>query len=229
MLPLLPSGVAALRIPHQTNAGTGTVLVGPDRRALPAGTVGGRQWTMPSLLVVTGPPGAGKSTVAGILADRAEPSVLVAGDDFFGFLARGAIPPWLPASNEQNEVVTQAAAAAAGRYAAEGFVTVYDGVVGPWFLPTFVAASGLGRLDYVVLMPPVELCVERVATRRGHGFTDEAATRKMHSEFARSDIDARHVVVDPPERPDAVADHVLAARERGSLAVTPTARVTRRE
>ena len=126
MLPLLPSGVAALRIPHQTNAGTGTVLVGPDRRALPAGTVGGRQWTMPSLLVVTGPPGAGKSTVAGILADRAEPSVLVAGDDFFGFLARGAIPPWLPASNEQNEVVTQAAAAAAGRYAAEGFVTVYD-------------------------------------------------------------------------------------------------------
>jgi hypothetical protein len=179
---------------------------------------------MTSLLVVTGPPGAGKSTVAGILANRVEPSVLVAGDDFFRFLARGAIPPWLPASKEQNEVVTQAAAAAAGRYAAGGFATVYDGVVGPWFLPTFVVASGLERLDYVVLMPPVGLCVERVATRRGHGFTDEAATRKMHAEFARGEIDPRHVVLDPPAQPEAVADHVLAAREDGSLVVTASAR-----
>lgn len=182
---------------------------------------------MASLLVVTGPPGAGKSTVARILADRAEPSVLVAGDEFFGFLARGAVPPWLPGSKEQNEVVTQAAAAAAGRYAAGGFVTVYDGVVGPWFLPTFAAASGLRRLDYVVLMPPVELCVERVATRRGHGFTDEAATRKMHAEFAGADIDARHVVVDPPEQPEAVADHVLAACELGRLAFGPAGEVAR--
>ncbi len=86
---------------------------------------------MASLLVVTGPPGAGKSTVARILADRAEPSVLVEGDVFFGFLARGAIPPWLAQSNDQNEVVTAAAAAAAGRYASGGYETVYDGVVAP--------------------------------------------------------------------------------------------------
>src|SRR4051812_7372715 len=36
-----------------------------------------------SLLVVTGPPGAGKSTVAKLLAASAEPSVLVEGDAFF--------------------------------------------------------------------------------------------------------------------------------------------------
>ena len=45
---------------------------------------------MASLVVVTGPPGAGKSTVARALADSFEPSVLVAGDAFFAFLARGA-------------------------------------------------------------------------------------------------------------------------------------------
>ena len=180
---------------------------------------------MASLLVVTGPPGAGKSTVAGILADRAEASVLVAGDEFFGFLVRGAIQPWLPASKEQNEVVTQAAAAAAGRYAAGGFETVYDGVVGPWFLPTFAAATGLDHLDYVILIPPVEQCVERVATRQGHGFSDEAATRKMHDEFARADVGDRHVVADPPARPEALADYVLAAREHGSLRLTLTARL----
>ena len=47
------------------------------------------------------------------------------------FLVRGAIEPWLPGSAAQNEVVTQAAATATGRFAAAGYETVYDGVVGP--------------------------------------------------------------------------------------------------
>lgn len=171
------------------------------------------------LLIVTGPPGAGKSTVARILADRFEPSVLVDGDAFFAFLRRGAATPWLPEARAQNEVVTEGAAAATGRYAAGGFATVYDGVVGPWFLPRFAAATGLDRLDYVVLLPPVELCVERVATRSGHGFTDEAATRKMHREFAAAvaTIDARHVVAEPDGAPEAVAERILAARAAGAL------------
>jgi gluconate kinase len=173
---------------------------------------------MASLLVVTGPPGAGKSTVARILADRFEPSVLVAGDAFFGFLARGAIEPWLPESDAQNEIVTEAAAAAAGRYAAAGYATLYDGVVGPWFLPKFLAGTSLSRIDYVVLQPSVERCLERVATRQGHGFADERATRKMHHEFAQSEVDARHVLVDPPDQPDAVADLVIAAMTSELLA-----------
>jgi energy-coupling factor transporter ATP-binding protein EcfA2 len=173
---------------------------------------------MASLLVVTGPPGSGKSTVARMLANRFEPSALVEGDAFFGFLARGAIPPWLPGSNEQNDVVIQAAAAAAGRYVSGGYMTVYDGVVGPWFLPAFVAATGLGWLDYVVLLPAIEHCVERVGTRRGHGFTDETATRKMHEEFAQADVEPRHLILDPPDRPEDVADAVATALAKGALA-----------
>jgi MoxR-like ATPase len=85
---------------------------------------------MGSLLLVTGPPGAGKSTLARLMADRFEPSALVEGDTFFAFLARGAILPWLPESTRQNEIVTEAAASAAGRYASGGYATVYDGLVG---------------------------------------------------------------------------------------------------
>jgi hypothetical protein len=155
--------------------------------------------------------------VARVLARRFEPSVHVEGDAFFGFIERGAITPWLREANEQNEVVTQAAAAAAGRYAAAGFLTVYDGMVGPWFLSTFLRATDLDSVDYVVLMPSVERCIERVGTRQGHGFTDEGATRHMYREFARADIDRRHVLLDPPDDLDKVADRIVAALEQDLL------------
>ena len=78
------------------------------------------------LLVVTGPPGAGKSTVAAMVAGRFDRSVLIEGDSFFGFIARGAIAPWLEGSHEQNDVVVTAAAAATGAFVRGGFITVGD-------------------------------------------------------------------------------------------------------
>lgn len=175
---------------------------------------------MASLLVITGPPGAGKSTVAALVAKRCDPSVLIEGDAFFGFLDQGALPPWLPESHAQNDVVTRAAAAAAGHFATE-YATVFDGVVGPWFLATFARATGLATLRYVILLPPVESCVERVLTREPHGFTDETATRKMHAEFSGASIAERHIFRDPPDAPDKVANEVSARVEAGALTYQP--------
>lgn len=146
-----------------------------------------------SLLVVTGPPGSGKSTVARLLADRLDHSVLVEGDAFFAFLASGAIEPWLPESNAQNGVVTAAAAAATAAFVRGGYDVVYDGVMGPWFLDEFAAAMGIGAFDYAVLLPSEEECVRRVATRTGHGFTDEDAARRMHHEFRSHPVEDRHL------------------------------------
>ena len=175
---------------------------------------------MADLIVVSGPPGAGKSTVARLLAHTGcagtdLPGALVPGDDVFGFLARGAIPPWEPGSHRQNEVVIRAAAAAAGRFAAGGMHTVYDGVVGPWFLDAFTEATGLAQLHYVLLLPALEDCLERVRTRTGHGFADPDATRHMHRQFAEATVHPRHVLTGPGDGPEQVAAAVTAGVREG--------------
>jgi len=169
---------------------------------------------MSSLLVVSGPPGSGKSTLARIVADQFEKSVLVPGDAFFEYVAKGAIQPWFREAHAQNETVTRAAAAAAGRYALGGYLTVYDGIVGPWFLPTFLQASGVVSLDYLILLPSLDPCIERVATRLGHGFHDEGATREMHRQFAKEKIPKRYLLVDPPDDSGQVADSIVKLFER---------------
>lgn len=170
-----------------------------------------------SLLIVTGPPGAGKSTVAAILANSFERSVLVSGDTFFGFLAAGNIDPWLPASATQNEVVTEAAAAATARFVDAGYDTVYDGVVGPWLLDRFLATAGAAVVDYAILLPSVDACVQRVATRNGHGFTDEPATRKMHHEFSSAAIEPAHVFDNGDANPSDTAALLQEQRAAGNL------------
>ncbi len=174
---------------------------------------------MGSLLVVTGPPGAGKSTVSRLIADRYVSSVLVEGDAFFAFLRAGAIEPWLPDSHQQNGVVTDAAAASTASFVAGGYDTVYDGVMGPWFLPAFAGGLGLAEFDYVVLLPSEEECVLRVRTRVGHGFDDDAAARSMHRQFAADRPAPAHVIDTDGLDADATVAEVIRRRAAGDLRV----------
>lgn len=178
---------------------------------------------MGSLLVVSGPPGAGKSTVAGLLADRLSPSALVGGDAFFRFLRSGIIEPWRVDARVQNEAIMQIQAAAADSYRGAGYETVYDGVVGPWFLPTF--AANAGEFDFVILLPSIETCLHRIATRHGHEFDDEAAARSLHRQFAeacagRADL---YVLDTSDATPEHSADHIDSARRAGRLTVRQAA------
>jgi dephospho-CoA kinase len=79
------------------------------------------------VLVVTGPPGAGKTTVARLVADRAEKAACVECDWFFTTIVRGHIAPWLGAADAQNRTVLQACAAAVAALALGGCTVVVDG------------------------------------------------------------------------------------------------------
>lgn len=140
---------------------------------------------MNGVVVLSGAPGVGKSTVARLLTDQWPDSVHLHSDDFWGFIRRGAIAPFLPEAHQQNEVVVGVLAQAACGYAAGGYRVVCDGVVGPWFVGAFRAAArerGVG-LDYVVLVAEEETALAR-ATGRGEGaLRDPGPVRALHRQF----------------------------------------------
>ena len=172
---------------------------------------------MSTLLVIAGPPGAGKSTVSSIASSRLTPSVLIRGDAFFRFLDQGAQKPWLPEAKDQNQTVIRSSGAAAGQFARGGYESVFDGVMGPWFLPTFFEATGLHELHYAVLLPSVERCVRNVTTREGNR-DDEPGTRHIHGQFEQAGIDARHLLIEPRGTPEDVATSVLSRFRQGAFA-----------
>ena len=75
------------------------------------------------IIVITGAPGTGKTTTASVVAKESdlEKSVHMHTDDFYHYLSKGAIPPHLPESNEQNLIVIEAFLEAAKRYARGGY------------------------------------------------------------------------------------------------------------
>jgi predicted kinase len=165
------------------------------------------------VIVVSGPPGVGKSTVARAVADAYDPSALVVGDDFFGYLHRGSIEPWLPEADAQNRTVVAAAGAACGRLA-EGFTVVYDGVLWPPYAALFASAAR-GTFHYAVLLPPLDVCLQRVRDRGEHPFSDQAAASDMWHSF--DDAIGQLPRPDAMGPPEQVAAEVVRLVEDGTI------------
>ena len=140
--------------------------------------------TLP-VLIVSGPPAAGKTTLAGLLARQQERGVHLATDYFFDVICAGYVAPWLVAAAAQNATVIRAAAATAAVYANAAYTTVIDGVVLPWALALYrteLARYGV-RAHCVVLLPSAAVVIQRGLARvEQHGLT-EAVYRQMHGQF----------------------------------------------
>ena len=134
------------------------------------------------IIVITGSPGTGKTTTASIVAKESnmDKSVHMHTDDFFHYLSKGAIPPHLPESNEQNLVVFAASKKAsmttrfcsfafleaAKRYARGGYDVIVDGIIGPWFLkPWQSLVREHYEVHYIVLRASKEETLKRAVER----------------------------------------------------------------
>ena len=149
------------------------------------------------VVILTGPPGSGKTTAADIVAAAADrPTVHLTTDQFYRAIRAGYIPPFLPEAQAQNEVVIDAIVAAVAAYASGGFDVVVDGIVGPWFLGPFrdlAERSGI-TLSYIVLRPTLQTVLARAQARSGDDLKDPDAITGLHSAFAELDGLESHVI-----------------------------------
>jgi len=139
------------------------------------------------VLIISGPPGAGKTTTARLLAAGASaPSVHLESDTFFHFIRAGYVEPWRSESHAQNEAVMRIVARAAGGYASAGYRTTVEGIFIPgWFLePVREALHGEGHeVAYAVLRASLGTCMARVQAREGEPPIDAGAVERVWQSF----------------------------------------------
>lgn len=151
-----------------------------------------------NVVVLTGPPGAGKSTIARELARQQPRAVHLHTDDFWHYIVSGVIPPYEPAADTQNQTVMEVISKAAFTYAAGGFMTVVDGIIGPWMLGHF-RARAMERpdvsIDYVVLRPRRDVALARAQARTASSaLVEEAPILAMWDQFADLGTLNQHVL-----------------------------------
>ncbi len=151
----------------------------------------------PQTLILTGPPGAGKTTVAELLAARYDRAVHLESDRFFRFIESGFIAPWRSESHEQNVVVMGIVGEAAARYARAGYFTIVDGILAPgWFLePIRDALTGHGiDVSLAILRPSLEAAVARARDRTAEPLREPDAIAQLWRSFADLGELERHLI-----------------------------------
>lgn len=172
------------------------------------------------LIVLSGPPGSGKTTVAALLAQEFARSSHVQGDHFYRYIVGDWKDPSTPESNEQNQIVVDISTRAACGYAQAGYTTVLDGVYGPWFLERVSAVTndcGLVPSDvhYVVLRADLDTSLDR-AIGRSDSPAPEQVVRKVHGDFDQLGQFESHVVDTTRSTPAQVTAEVLRRVEAAS-------------
>lgn len=168
------------------------------------------------ILILSGPPGVGKSTTAATLAHRPDlPAVHLHADHFWGFVGTGRLRPEQPEAQALNTVVRRAVAGAAAGFAKGGLFTVVDCVVVPESLAAFRQAEL--PLHYVVLRVNPALAVARCQMRGGNTLTDPGPIADLNAQF-RSLGELEHHAIDVDDlSPEAVAAAVEDALASGAF------------
>jgi predicted kinase len=179
------------------------------------------------LLLLTGTPGCGKTTIAPLVADHAPLSACLDLDWFFAKLRSGAIEPWREEAHQQNRVVLSAAASAVATFTAGGYFTVADGILNPSRLDLFVSAcEPLGiDLNYAVLYAPLSVVLARVEARRTEpehlgALADAGVVQDLWNGFEAHDVDDRHRVDSSDRPPGLIAEEIYQRCIEGNLRLT---------
>jgi shikimate kinase len=176
------------------------------------------------LLLLTGSPGSGKTTVAPLVAARHELSACLDIDWFFAKVRRGSIEPWKPEAHSQNRIVLTAAAEAVAAFAEGGYFTLGEGILYPFMLDLFAVACEPHRiaLNYAVLRTPIRTVQRRVQDRRNEpmhsgALADADVVDDLWTQFESHGVAERHRVDSGDHAPETVAEEIDRRLEAGDF------------
>ena len=182
------------------------------------------------LVVLSGPPNAGKSATAKALCERYDRMLHIEVSVLRDFLRMGRLRPWdrSPDGQRQHALLVSAACDMAQRFLEAGYGVIIEDVVTEEDLPVYIAAlADAGSLEssnapvhFIVILPALDVLLERERARP----TEWRLGGRLQALHARFSAWHDVFVLDPGDlAPDLVADRVMAQAAAGTASLVTAA------
>jgi tRNA uridine 5-carbamoylmethylation protein Kti12 len=169
------------------------------------------------IIILSGPVGAGKTTVAKeLVAISKAPLAYIEGDKFWFFIAKAERAQ---IAEKNFRMIMRSMVAAAIPYALNGYETIVDFSLPPWFLDTALKMANYRDipLDYVVVRPSIEICATRAATRTDGTIKDYKRLRELYKDFDEAEP---NTIADDEADASTVAKMIRQGLDEGKFRLT---------